>query len=132
MPRHDGSGLEKTRSNMIPKAREQLRPRSDGEMSLGHDPDLIARYLAGEDVTEQLREMESEELDSDRHPRPDHHEEPPPLADVIVIEAKRAGSLQQPTSAPSAQKPSERPTLALIALAVALAMFAISIWIALR
>jgi len=117
---------------MIPKAREQLRPRSDGEMSLGHDPDLIARYLAGEDVTEQLREMESEDLDSDRRPRPAHHEEPSASADVIVIDAKRAGGRQQPASAASAAKPSERPTIALIALAVALAMFAISIWIALR
>jgi hypothetical protein len=43
---------------MIPREHERL-----GEMELGLDPDLIARFLAREQVTAQLPEMEHEDGD---------------------------------------------------------------------
>lgn len=111
---------------MIPKRREDLRSRSD-EMSLGHDPDLIARYLAGEHVTEQLREME----EGARSVRNGSQSSATPSSVAkLGIDAKQYGHLEK-ASSPGRATP-RRPTLALIALAVALAMFAFSIWIALR
>jgi hypothetical protein len=115
---------------MMPKQREHLRSRSQGERSLGHDPDLIARYLAGEDVTEQLRTMEQDaerELRG-RPRRPKEHESS--LLKDLGIQDQRGLRLVPPLE--PQQRASKPPTLALIALAIALAMFATSIWIAVR
>ncbi len=86
---------------MRAQPREQERFR---EMSLGHDPDLIARYLAGEDVAEQLREVEGPER-------------------VLRL---------LPDEVRSPETPRNPPTIALIAVVIALAIFAASVWIALK
>ncbi len=90
---------------MRAQPREQERFR---EMSLGHDPDLIARYLAGEDVAEQLREVEGPE----RVLRL--------LSDEVRSPLRRS------------EKPRNPPTIALIAVVIALAIFAASVWIAFK
>lgn len=87
------------------RAGERLVP---GESSEGPQSDLMARYLAGEEVSEQLRQLEQAE----------------PQAPAR-LEADR------PAPTP-AEKPAERPTLAVIAVVIALGVFAISVWIALR
>src|SRR5579863_8425314 len=53
------SGAKETPA-LIPQKLNVLRRPS--ELSLGQDPDLIARYLSGEDVTEQLAAIEHGEL----------------------------------------------------------------------
>jgi len=97
-------------------------------LSLGHDPDLIARYLAGEEVTEQLREIEGDE-DTDYRRRPGA--DSARLA-VVRIDGKRMERFHRIRAVPTAEQRKERPTLALIALAIALVVFAVSMWIALR
>lgn len=115
------------RSNI--SAQQRLTQRSE-ELSLGHDPDLIARYLAGEQVTEQLRELEDGE--SDYRGRPEPKSDAPSRITVISIDGKKIEGFQQAPAALAAAKPQKRPTLALIALGIALGMFVLSVWIALR
>jgi hypothetical protein len=114
---------------MSPSTSPQEHEQSD-ELSFGHDPDLIARYLAGEQVVTQLREMERDEGAGRGSWRADSGSVSH-LAD-FRIDAKQSELLEPPASAPTPQEPPKPPTLALIALGVALAVFALSIWIALR
>lgn len=114
---------------MPPSTSPQEHEQPD-ELSFGHDPDLIARYLAGEQVVTQLREMERDEA-ADRGPWRADSASVSHLADFRV-DPKENQRFGRPASAPLAKPPPKRPTLALIALGVALAMFAFSIWIALR
>ena len=115
--------------HISPQQREYLRQPS-GELSLGHDPDLIARYLAGEEVTEQLREIEGAEPDD--HGRTGANADSPSPRRIVPIDARHMDRVQQARSAPAEKKRKERPTLAFIALAIALGLFAVSVWIAFR
>ncbi len=112
--------------------------RADSELSLGQDPDLIARYLRGEDVSAQLLAMERGELpgadrEGTKSPaktlkiekpviqkhEPERREQVPPLA-----------LPQQNWSLPAARSHQRGPRWSLVALAMGLgSAFAISIWI---
>jgi hypothetical protein len=114
---------------MSPSTSPQERERAE-ELSFGHDPDLIARYLAGEQVVTQLRAMEQDE-GGGPSPRRADGGSVSRLAD-FRIDVEEGERFKRPASAPTTEPSRKRPTLALIALGVALAMFACSIWIALR
>ena len=85
-----------TRAATAESQRATPRGHSYRELSLPLDPDIIARYLAGQDITAQVRE---------------------------ALRGKGA-------ERESPNQPPPRPTIALIAVGVALAMFVCSIWVA--
>ncbi len=131
---------------MTPQEREYLtQPR---ELSLGLDPDLIARYLRGEDVTEQLLAMErgedseSTSQDKDAHPamRERRPVSQPPVMpgppqpslqlDGLGAQKEQTARFQQASSAlPRSRQHSPRWSLIAVAITIG-AMLAMSLWVA--
>ena len=138
---------------MISQHREYLRQPQ--ELSLGHDPDLIARYLDGEDVTEQLRAMElgapnaqEEDRRPSSHDRVPRHAagkrrtaSPPPVIpapsqprsvqqDKLGIDQYEPTRLDQqaPLRAPRGHQHGPRWSLIAVAIAIG-ATLALSLWI---
>ncbi len=128
------------------------------ELSLGHDPDLIARYLAGEDLTAHLRPLGGPErtapgghrasmAPTDDAPSGERERqlgsptgtlllalEPPSLqVDGLVRYKHESVRFPQVPSQLPQRKHRSGPRWSLIAVAIALgAVFAISLWVTFR
>jgi len=139
---------------LIPQKLNVLRRPS--ELSLGQDPDLIARYLSGEDVTEQLAAIEHGELPVQRGDKKSTTQDkvavravperrlapqepvtppaprPPSLKlDKLGIDQHESAQVEQPPSLPPEKGHRNGLRWSLISVGIALgAMLAISLWIA--